>query len=332
MKNAIRILMRHYYLWATPLLFAGCYTQLETVNDEGYGGGNRDDYAYTDTTTSTDSNATVINNYFYDDDYRAARYRASFSYYYPYSHHWGVSIWYDPYYNDPWPWDPWYYPGYWYPTLVYPRPYWPHYGGYQPHYWPRYAYWPNNRPGYGGTFEPGRRRGTGSTRGDDGNGRVRGGGVAPLPVGGTVVSDRNRSRTVPEKVAPAQERRRSRNQVPWWDRAKSNSQAPASRSRVTDRARTVDGPGRTNDQRRNNAQPAKRTARPQQQTKQGGTSDRNSGVRNGGGERRVRESSPAPRQEAPHYSPAPRERSRSTDGNRGAGSNNNGGERSRRRD
>ena len=336
MKKAIRLLTRYYYLWATPLLFAGCYTQLETVSDEGYGGGNRDDYGYTDTTTVADSNATTVNNYFYDDGYRSSRYRASFHYYYPHSPLWGVSVWYDPYYSDPWsPWDPWYYPGYWYPTLVYPTPYWHHYGGYHPYYWPRYAYWPNNRPGYAGTFEPGRRRGTGSTRGDDGNGRIRGGTVvAPMPVGGAVVSDRNRTRSVPGTAAtsPSQERRRSRDQVPWWDRMKSTTQAPASRSRVSNRPRAVDDAAPSNEQRRGTAQPSKRTAHPQQQTRQGTASDKNSGNRNVGGNRRSRESSPAPRQETPRYSPPPRERSGSTGGNRGTGSNSSGGERSRRRD
>lgn len=321
MMSANRKLSRFHYLWVTPLLFAGCYTQFETVSDEGYGGGNKDDYAYTDTTTSADSSVTTVNNYFYDDSYRAARYRASFNYYYPDSHLWGVSVWYDPYYVDPWPWDPWYYPGYWYPTLVYPTPYWRHYGGYHSNYWPRYAYLPNNRPGYRGAFEPGRRRGTGSTRGDDGNGRTRGGTVsAPIPAGGAVVSDRGRTRPAAGKVtsSPASDRRRSRNQVPWWERAKANPQAPASRSRVTDRANG-----------RNAGQAARRTARPQQQAKQGGTYDKNSGNRNVG---RARGSSPSPRQETPRYSPPSRERSGNAGGNRGTGSNGNGGERGRRRD
>ena len=53
---------------AAGFFFAGCYTHMETMRDEGSGGGDGDDYAYTDSTNA--SNDTTGANYFSDDDYR----------------------------------------------------------------------------------------------------------------------------------------------------------------------------------------------------------------------------------------------------------------------
>ena len=80
--------------------FAGCYTHMETMRDEGSGGRDGDDYAYIDSTNA--SNDTTGANYFSDDDYRESRYRASFDYYAPPAYIWGSNICYDPWYDDCW--------------------------------------------------------------------------------------------------------------------------------------------------------------------------------------------------------------------------------------
>ena len=120
------------------------------MRDSGGGGG--DDYAYTDSTNTSDD--TTGANYFSDDDYRESNYRASFDYYCPPAYIWGSNICYDPWYDECW------YPGpYWYgyyPYWGWGFGYWPYYGGgYRGYY----------RGGRGGDFFAGRTRTIGSTRG-----------------------------------------------------------------------------------------------------------------------------------------------------------------------
>ncbi len=333
------------YLLLAGFFFAGCYTQMESVGNEGSDrrNGDKDDYAYSDSTNNQDSGGAAVDNYFNDDGYRSMRYQTSFHYYYPSRHMWSTSIWFDPWYDDfcMYPWDPWYRPGLWYPTIAYPYPYWYPGWGYYPHYGPTYGYgnWRgNNYPLYGTTVEPGRRRTTGSTRGDDGNVRTRGGVTAPttIPVASGTASERTRTRTVgvPD-AAPAttdadrSARRRTRNDVPWWERTKT--QNPPERSRATERARAADDKARAVDRKRveeraknqnDKNKPQARQRDKREQTPQSKSVDR---------ERRNREPSvrQAPRQETPRYSPPTRESGRSRSGNDG-GNRSSGGERTRR--
>src|SRR5450830_1340792 len=109
------------HLLLAGFFFAGCYTQMESVGNEGSDrrSGDRDDYAYSDSTNDQDSGGTAVDNYFNDDDYRSMRYQTSFHYYCPSRHMWAASISFDPWYDDFYanPWDPWYRPGLWYPTI-----------------------------------------------------------------------------------------------------------------------------------------------------------------------------------------------------------------------
>src|SRR5450759_3520314 len=253
--KTIRGFINFPHVLLAGFLFAGCYTQMESVGNEGSDrrNGDRDDYAYNDSTNDQDSGGTAVDNYFNDDGYRSMRYRMSFDYYYPSRHMWAASVWFDPWYSDFYadPWDPWYRPGLWYPTIAYPYPYWYSGGGYYPHYGPTYGYgnWRgHNYPLYGSTVEPGRRRTTGSTRGDDAGSRIRGGAVAPgtNPAAGSASPGGLRTRGIPGSVTPAttdadrSTRRRSREEVPWWERARTSPQDSPDRIKTTDRSRVAD--------------------------------------------------------------------------------------------
>ena len=340
--------LRHLLL--AGFFFAGCYTQMESVGNEGSDrrNGDRDDYAYSDSTSDQDSGGTVVDNYFNDDNYRSMRYRMSFNYYYPSRHMWAAGIWFDPWYDSFYadPWDPWYRPGLWYPTIAYPYPYWYPGWGYYPHYGPSYGYghWRgNNYPLYGAAVEPGRRRTTGSTRGDDAGLRIRGGAVAPAtnPAPANATPGGVRTRDVPGSVAPAttdadrSTRRRSREEVPWWERAKSSPD----RSRVADdntsrgnRVRKSDDPSSTAARQKveqksakKNDQQAKQRDR-RQQTPQARAADR-------ARQKPGTSLSPRSRQETPRYSSPPRESGRSRGSGTGGsstGASRGSGERGRR--
>ena len=349
------------YLLLAGFFFAGCYTQLESVNNEDSNrrDGDGDDYAYTDSTNDQDSGGPTGNNYFYDDGYRSSRYRMSFHYYYPSHYMWASSIWFDPWYDDfySYPWDPWYRPGLWYPTIAYPYPYWYPRSGYYPHYGPLYGYghWHgNNYPMYGGgAFEPGRRRTTGSTRGDEGGFRTRGSALAPstIPVAGGVGSGGVRPRAVPEVSTTDGDRgtrKRAREEVPWWQRTRTPVQDSPDRGRTTGRARITDdnapAVSRTREGRRARVEndPVSTVRRPggeqktakqngQKQVKQRAAGQRSPQAGSDGRGRQRSEPSykSGSRQETPRSSsPPPRESGRSRSGNDGG--NRSGGERSRR--
>jgi hypothetical protein len=305
------------YLLVAGFLFAGCYTQMETMNDEESGGRDKGDYAYTDTTdTSSD---TTNNNYFSDDGYRSSRYRMSFDYYCPPPYLWGTNIWFDPWYDDYG--YPWYGSGLWYPTLVYPYPYW--YGRY-PYYGRDYAYWPYYNSGYrgggGGTILAGRLRTTGSTRGGDGFMRTRGtaGAPAPIPIASGVASSRTRTPVVPEAAAPNTSRTRSREEVPWWEKTKKTTQDSPQRNRVTQRAQTAAENVPSYDRKRNANNPSTKSSVNQRQVMQHNGRMQPASARRAG---------PQPRQGShqgtPRYSSPQRASVRS--GSSGGGSRSGGG-------
>ncbi len=330
------------HLLLAGFFFAGCYTQMESVGNEGSDRRDRDDYAYSDSTNDQDSGGTAVDNYFNDDGYRSMRYRMSFGYYYPSRHMWAASISFDPWYDDFYanPWDPWYRPGLWYPTIAYPYPYWYPEWGYYPHYGPTYGYgnWRgNNYPLYGATVEPGRRRTTGSTRGDDAGLRIRGGAIAPAtnPVAGSAIPGGLRTRVVPGSVTPAttdadrSTRRRSREEVPWWQRARTSQDSP-DRIKTTDRSRVAD----------HNISTVARQKIEQKTTKQGDQRqakqrDRRQQIPQARSADRARQKpassfSPRSRQETPRYSSPPRESGRSGSSGSSTGASRGGGERGRR--
>ena len=327
--------------------FSGCYTQMESIGNEDSDRRNRErnEYAYNDSSSDQDSGSSVADNYFSDDGYRSMRYRMSFGYYYPSRQLWATSIWIDPWYDDfyAYPWDPWYRPGLWYPTIAYPYPYWYPGWGYGHHYGPGYGYgnlYGHNYPLYGSTIEPGRRRTTGSTRGDAGT-RIRSGAMPPagIPSSGSASPGGLRTRDVPGSASPATTeadraaRRRSREEVPWWERARSSQNSP-DRVRTGDRSRVVDdkisATARQKAEQKTTKQNEQKQVRQQrnrsQQTPQARSADR--------AQRRSTPSvSPRSRQEAPRYSSPPREsgRSRSSGtGGSGAGVSKGGGDRGRR--
>lgn len=345
------------YLLLAGFFFAGCYTQLESVGNEGSDRREGDDYAYSDSTSDQDSGSTTTDNYFGDDSYRAMRYRMSFGYYYPARHMWATSIWLDPWYDDfyAYPWDPWYRPGLWYPTIAYPYPYWYPGWGYYPHYGPRYGYgnWRgNNYPLYGATIEPGRRRTTGSTRGGDAGLRIRGGGAAPVtsPTSGGGSPSGVRTRDIPGSVLPSttdadrSTRRRSREEVPWWERGRSMQGSP-DRSRTTERSRVADENTSTTSRLRRTDDASSTVTRQKAEQKTTKQNDRQAKPRDRrqqtssarSAERAHQKSTPSfnprSRQESPRYSSPPRESGRSrssgTSGN-STGASRGGGERGRR--
>jgi hypothetical protein len=282
-------------------VFAGCYTRMETVNDEESGTG---DYTYNDSTAALSDTSSAT--YFNDDGYRESQYRMSFDYYCPPSYVWGTGVWFDPWYGDyGYPW------GGWYPTLAYPYPYW--YGHY-PYYGRDYGYWPYYGSGYrggrGGNFFAGRPRTTGSTRGGDGFMRARGGTGTPgaiSPASG-VASSRTRTPGVPELAATNNSRTHSREEVPWWQRAKTptaeRSQAAGRNPSIVARARNAGNPSRN-------------SANPRQVRQHNGRSQP-AQVRGTGPQSR-----PAARQQSPHYSSP--QHSSGGSGSSGGGSRSGGG-------
>ncbi len=339
------------HLLLAGFFFAGCYTQMESVGNEGSDRRERDEYAYSDSTNDQDSGGTAVDNYFNDDGYRSMRYRMSFGYYYPSRHMWAASIGFDPWYDDFYadPWDPWYRPGLWYPTMAYPYPYWYPGYGYYPHYGPGYGYgnWRgHNYPLYGSTVGPGRRRTTGSTRGDDAGSRIRGGAVAPgiYPATGSASPGGLRTRVAPGSATPAttdadrSTRRRSREEVPWWQRAKTSPQDSPDRIKTTDRSRIADDNKSTSNRMRKTDDPSSSVARQkvdQKTTNQAKLRDRRQQTQQARSANRARQKpassfSPRSRQETPRVSSPPRESGRSGSSGSSTGASRGGGERGRR--
>ena len=204
-------------------VFAGCYTRIETFSDGGNDGGNNDEYAEND--SSSTRSDTTGKNYFSNDDYRSLQYRGTFDYYSPSWYDWGDGV-------EPW------YGGYDYPwdaTLMYPYPYWD--GGYDDYGWGfgvgyGYGYGRyRNRGlrGYSGSLLGSRRRTVGTTRGaldargtlSSGNGI---GSFRPSAASGTATLNTSRFRSAQE--------------VPWWQRAKMTAASSQSRAGAAQRPRT----------------------------------------------------------------------------------------------
>ena len=226
---------------AAAFFFAGCYTHMETMSDRDSGSRDGDDYAYTDSTSA--SNDTTGANYFSDDDYRESQYRTSFDYYCPPAYMWGTNICYDPWYDD-----------YWYPTY----PYW---NGYYPYYGRGYGYWSyyggGYRGGHRGNFFAGRQRTMGGTRGGDGffRGRATAGSPGAIPFANRGVSSGTRTQAAP--VAAATTTSRSRQEVPWWQRAKSSTENSQNQSRVATRTQSAGRNASVANQRRNTDNPVR---------------------------------------------------------------------------
>ena len=91
---------------AVALTFVGCYTQMGSVRSDR-------EYSYEEQSSEQayqgdqyDSNASIINSYYYGGYWPSSYFRFSFGYYYP-SYYWG---WYDPFYSycyDPFFYSPW---------------------------------------------------------------------------------------------------------------------------------------------------------------------------------------------------------------------------------
>jgi hypothetical protein len=196
-------------------IFAGCYTRMETIKDDGSGGIDNGDYAYAD--SSGAANDTTGNNYFADDDYRSSQYRTAFDYYSP--------SWYG---DDDYPWDA---------TLMYPYPYWdedyPYYGwgwGFGIGYGYGYGRYYNGgyRGGHRGGIFAGRLRTIGSTRGGSGARET-------IPTGDRVGS--SRTSAIPAVATSNTSRMGSRQEIPWWQRAKATTGNSQARSGVAVRPR-----------------------------------------------------------------------------------------------
>ncbi len=264
------------FLFLAGVMWSGCYTEVAT---RSYDGEYYDADVSSDTTVN-DSNVTINNNYYLDDNYRQSRFRLSFNYYYPsYYHSSLIGSYYYSYFDDPyWGFGPrWSYFDYGY-GCIYPRPYvydpwWPYYGGYYHHYpiyyqHPIYGY---NPP----TVDPGnRRRADGPSR-DLPNVRER---SRPIPTptspSPTVASTpRVRESSPRDEGTTVAQPRRSRDEVPWWKRNEGtrnresvnpppaqnnpNKEArPAERKRENQRASVA--PSRRNDAPQQQARPAQR--------------------------------------------------------------------------
>ncbi len=201
-------------------IFAGCYTQLETIKGEGSGGSDNGDYAMAD--TSGAANDTTGNNYFGDDDYRSSQYRAAFDYYSPSWDGWGDGI--DPWYGDyDYPWDA---------MLMYPYSDWD--GGYPYYGWDLgfgigYGYGRYHNGGYRGGLGGGLRM-IGSTRGAFG-------GRGTISANNRIGSFRPSGTS--DVAALKVSRIHSRQELPWWQRVKTTTENSQARSRVAERPRSA---------------------------------------------------------------------------------------------
>lgn len=194
--------------------FAGCYTELSTIEH-----GDRD-ISYESDTTYDDDATTINNHYYLDDEYRQSRLRVSFNYYYP-SYSSRISSYYYSYFNDyswgmyhrpSWYYDPFYsyYPSNgwcYYPSPIY-DPWFP--------YYPPYVYYPvyYSSPVYANNpATPGRPRPGGSTRDPVPENRPRPNPTSS-PVTGSAVSEHSPTESMPI-ATPRGGRDR---ETPWWDK------------------------------------------------------------------------------------------------------------------
>ena len=291
------------FIPAAGFFFAGCYTHMESMSEgSSVGRDSGDDYVYNDSTNS--SNDSTGANYFSDDDYRESNYRASFDYYCPPAYIWGSNICYDPWYDQCW----------------YPGPYWT---GYSPYWGWGYGYWPYYGGGFGyrgyrgehgrGYFA-GRTRTIGSTRGGIGYfvGRGAAGSRGGVPYAGGTVSSRARTSTVPVAGTAVASQTRSRQEVPWWQRAKASTVTSGNRNRVADQTQSAS-------QRRNTNNPVRNATSVRQSYQQRG---RMQPTRVAGSQGRQ-----SGRQGTPHYSSPQRSGGRSSGGGWSGGGRSSGGSR-----
>ena len=232
MRCVMKSVLRLCGFAAVAALFAGCYTELATIeqNDQQY---------VSDSDTAYENGNTTINNHYYlDDDYRRSRFRVSFNYYYPTYSPW-ISSYYYSYFDDPywgmyprpmWGYDPFYphYGGCLYPSPYY-DPWYPYYSpvAYYPGYFPSSVY--GNNPG-----TPNRTRTGGSTRDPQSDIRSR-----PLPstIPQTdpsipVTSTGTRLRDNGEALPAGTVDKGRTPEKPWWE--KMNTDRP---TRVADEGR-----------------------------------------------------------------------------------------------
>lgn len=233
-------------IFVVSALLTGCYTHLAT--DELQSSDN--DYAYSDTTQDDSGNVTINNHYYLDDDYRQARFRLSFNYYYPSYSSW-IGSYYHSYYDDwywgfgwnPRPYPTWgnyygYYP-YYSSWVYYPYPYYPYrYDSWHPYYSPYWTW--NSTTGYYPSAAQGRVRTEGQTRDINNGGRGERSQPIPSPKLGTpdaavapaAAAPSTRTRSVDVGTATGEVRStRSgsrRDETPWWER---QQQEERSRSR-----------------------------------------------------------------------------------------------------
>jgi len=221
MKTTRSVLKGLMVLSAAGLFFAGCYTQTETVS-ERWAGGN-DDYAYSDTTSSSD---TTSASYYDDDGYRDSQYHMAFDYYYPPPEYYASAVGYDPWFDyNYYPWGLWYPYGFGF-GWGYGYGYGYGYGGYYGH---GYHGW------YSGRNFATRQRTIGSGRGSFGYFAGRTASNAPARGYSANGAAAVRTRT-PEVQATSPSASRTRQEVPWWQRANASS--------VASRQGTVAGRGR----------------------------------------------------------------------------------------
>ena len=178
MKNKLTYLTTLSAATVLFFLLSGCYTQLRTERYERSEAQQKyreqpqeQERSYaeqTDTSVSPEGN-TIINNYYYDDNYADwhPRYHVGFSYYCP-SYYW-PSYAFTVAYNNPWYYDYYYaYDPWWCGT--------PYVGYYYPYYPSYYYYYPHYTYGYGGNYTAGRvhhgTRDFGSTRGGTTRGTI----------------------------------------------------------------------------------------------------------------------------------------------------------------
>jgi hypothetical protein len=153
-----------------------------------------------------------------------------------------------------------------------------------------------------------------------------------------------RTRALPGSVTPAttdadrSTRRRSREEVPWWERAKTSPQDSPDRIKTTDRSRVANDNISTGNRVRKTDDPSVTVARQkveQKTTKQAKQRDRRQQTPQARSADRARQKpassfSPRSRQETPRYSSPPRESGRSRGSGSSTGASRGGGERGRR--
>lgn len=148
MKRAMRI-PPYFLILALFFILPGCYTQLATVEHDGYYADDYDREEQAQDTTVYDDSTGYTEDEYQDESWRPRRY-IGFDYYYP----WGTSIywgygWHSSFFYDPWlydRYDPWF--AHYYPYYYYPYSFWSpryYYRGYSSGYYAYYQPYMVNR-------------------------------------------------------------------------------------------------------------------------------------------------------------------------------------------